>query len=210
MLEASCGRFGYHCNSIIRTQRSLRRHVASTDPSLSALSPVDGRYRAATEGLAQLMSEAGLVRERIRVEALWLLQLAESLPAHAALPFAAAVSRRIDELAADPGATSATMVKSIEKRINHDVKAVEYFVRDEIRMAGATPAQLELVHFGCTSEDINNLSYARMLAQARQQQLLPALDALIAALDAIAAEQADVPMLARTHGQTASPTTLGM
>jgi adenylosuccinate lyase len=101
------------------------------------------------------------------------------------------------------------MVKSIEKRINHDVKAVEYFVRDEIRIAGATPAQLELVHIGCTSEDINNLSYARLLAQAREQQLLPALDALTGALGAIAVEQADVPMLARTHGQSASPTTLG-
>jgi adenylosuccinate lyase len=179
------------------------------DHSLTALSPVDGRYRAATEGLARLMSEAGLVRERIRVEALWLLQLDDSLSGNAALPFAPAVRRRIEELASDPGETSAPMVKSIEKRINHDVKAVEYFVRDEIRRAGATPAQLELVHFGCTSEDINNLSYARMLGQAREQQLLPALDALIAAVAAIAAEQADVPMLARTHGQTASPTTLG-
>jgi adenylosuccinate lyase len=179
------------------------------DHSLTALSPVDGRYRAATEGLARLMSEAGLVRERIRVEALWLLQLNDSLAGNAALPFAPVVRRRIEELASDPGETSASMVKSIEKRINHDVKAVEYFVRDEIRRAGATPAQLELVHFGCTSEDINNLSYARMLGQAREQQLLPALDALIAAIAAIAAEQAAVPMLARTHGQTASPTTLG-
>jgi adenylosuccinate lyase len=179
------------------------------DHSLTALSPVDGRYRAATEGLAQLMSESGLVRERIRVEALWLLQLAESLRDSRALPFAAPVRARIEELARDPGATSATTVKGIEKRINHDVKAVEYFIRDEIRHAGATPAQLELVHFGCTSEDINNISYARMLAAARSEQLLPALDALIAALAASATDQAAVPMLARTHGQTATPTTLG-
>src|SRR5690606_18434829 len=130
------------------------------DSSLTALSPVDGRYRAATEDLAALLSESGLVRERIRVEALWLQQQAQSLAGHASLPFAPAVLQRIAELAEDPGTTAASMVKTIEKRINHDVKAVEYFVRDEIRIAGATPAQLELVHFGCTSEDINNISYA--------------------------------------------------
>ncbi len=179
------------------------------ESSLTALSPVDGRYRAATEELAGLLSEAGLVRERIRVEALWLQQQAESLHGSAALPFAPAVSRRIAELADDPGTTAASTVKGIEKRINHDVKAVEYFVRDEIRAAGATPAQLELVHLGCTSEDINNISYARLLDRARAQVLLPAIDALRGALAAIAAEHADLPMLARTHGQTASPTTLG-
>src|SRR5688572_7508025 len=179
------------------------------DQSLTALSPVDGRYRAATEGLAGLLSEAGLVRERIRIEALWLQQQAESLRGHAALPFSAPVQRRVQQLAEDPGATSASMVKTIEKRINHDVKAVEYFVRDEIRTAGATPAQLELVHFGCTSEDINNLSYARLLARARAEQLLPALDALRACIAALADDHAELPMLARTHGQTASPTTLG-
>jgi adenylosuccinate lyase len=179
------------------------------DASLTALSPVDGRYRAATEGLAALLSEAGLVRERIRVEALWLLQQAGSLRGHASLPFSAAVVRRIEQLAEDPGETSAPMVKSIEKRINHDVKAVEYFVRDEIRAAGASAAQLELVHFGCTSEDINNISYARLLARARDTQLLPALDALREVLARFADEYAQLPMLARTHGQTASPTTLG-
>src|SRR5690606_33621440 len=168
-----------------------------------------GRYRAATEELAAILSEAGLVRERIRVEALWLQQQAESLHGHAALPFAPAVARRIDELASDPGVTAASMVKTIEKRINHDVKAVEYFVRDEIRGAGATPAQLELVHFGCTSEDINNISYARLLERARTQVLLPAIDALREVLARFANEHAALPMLARTHGQTASPTTLG-
>ncbi|HUG72394.1 MAG TPA: adenylosuccinate lyase [Steroidobacteraceae bacterium] len=180
------------------------------DHSLTALSPVDGRYRAATEGLAGLLSEAGLVRERIRVEALWLLQQAESLQGqHAALPFASAVLQRIEELAEDPGAGSPAVVKAIEQRINHDVKAVEYFVRDEIRAAGASAAQLELVHFGCTSEDINNISYARLLDRARSEQLLPALDALLQVLAGFAAAHADLPMLARTHGQTASPTTLG-
>ena len=179
------------------------------DASLSALSPVDGRYRAATEGLAQLLSEAGLTRERVRVEALWLQELAETLPTPAAREMSPAVKRRLEALAADPGETCAVSVKNIERRINHDVKAVEYFVRDELKAAGATPAQLELVHFGCTSEDINNISYARLLARARATQLLPAVDALLAVLAAFARDHAGLPMLSRTHGQTASPTTLG-
>jgi adenylosuccinate lyase len=179
------------------------------DASLTALSPVDGRYRAATEGLAQLLSESGLVRERIRVEALWMLQLSDSLRDLPAAKFAPAVRKRLEMLAEDPGETSPVTVKNIEKRINHDVKAVEYFVRDEIRASGATEAQLELVHFGCTSEDINNISYARLLARARTEQLLPAIDALLNAIGHIADTHASLPMLARTHGQTASPTTLG-
>jgi adenylosuccinate lyase len=179
------------------------------EASLSALSPVDGRYRAATEGLAQLLSEAGLTRERVRVEALWLQELAATLPTPAAREISPAVKRRLESLASDPGETCAVSVKNIERRINHDVKAVEYFVRDELKAAGATPAQLELVHFGCTSEDINNLSYARLLARARTTQLLPAVDALIAVLAGFAKQHAALPMLSRTHGQTASPTTLG-
>jgi adenylosuccinate lyase len=179
------------------------------DLTLSALSPVDGRYRAATEGLAQLLSEGGLVRERIRVEALWLQQLSESLPDLPAASFSRAVQARIEELATDPGEDSPRKVKVIEKRINHDVKAVEYFVRDSIAAAGASAAQLELVHFGCTSEDINNISYARLLARARSELLLPQLDELIKVIGRFAQEYAALPMLARTHGQTASPTTLG-
>jgi adenylosuccinate lyase len=179
------------------------------DASLTALSPVDGRYRAATEQLARLLSEGGLVKERIRVEALWLQQLAESLPALPATAFSGPVQATIASLVDEPGADSPATVKQIEKRINHDVKAVEYFVRDAIRDAGATPAQLELVHIGCTSEDINNISYARLLARARSEQLLPQLDALIEVIGTFAATHAELPMLSRTHGQTASPTTLG-
>ena len=179
------------------------------DPSLTALSPVDGRYRATVEPLARLMSESGLIRERIRVEALWVMQLAESLPQLPAMPLGAPLLQRLRSLADDPGDTCAVTVKTIEKRINHDVKAVEYFVRDELRVSGASAAQLELVHFGCTSEDINNLSYARLLLQAREQVLLPAIDALTAEILKLAGAHATLAMLARTHGQTASPTTLG-
>jgi adenylosuccinate lyase len=179
------------------------------DASLTALSPVDGRYRAATEGLAQLLSEAGLTAERVRVEALWALHLSEVLPTPAAKELSAGVRKRLQAMAEDPGATCAVTVKNIEKRINHDVKAVEYFVRDELKASGATPAQLELVHFGCTSEDINNISYARLLKRARTEQLLPAIGALLQVLAQCAHAYAELPMLSRTHGQTASPTTLG-
>jgi adenylosuccinate lyase len=176
---------------------------------LLAISPVDGRYAAAAEPLRALFGEAGLIRERIRVEALWLLELAAAVPQLAGAPLPAAVAARAAALARDPGPQAAGAVKDIEARIKHDVKAVEYFVRQELAAAGASPATLELVHFGCTSEDINNLSYARLLAQARAQVLLPELAQIIRALRGFAREHARVAMPSRTHGQSASPTTLG-
>jgi adenylosuccinate lyase len=177
-------------------------------PSLTALSPLDGRYAAAVAPLREYFSEAALIRERIRVEALWFLELTGSaalLPA----PLPPAVTARAGELARDPGEHAATAVKLIEQRINHDVKAVEYFVRDALGAAGADQGALELVHFGCTSEDINNLSYARLLRDARGAVLLPEVASLRTALRELATTHAELPMLARTHGQSASPTTFG-
>ena len=177
-------------------------------PAVFALSPVAGRYRAATEPLRALLSEAGLIRERVRVEAAWLLHLSSSvaqLPG-AALPESA--RRRARQLAGDPDPQCAQAVKAIELRINHDVKAVEYYVREQLAAAGAGAASLELVHFGCTSEDINNISYARLLREARAC-LARTLTERIAHLTGLAHRYADLPMLARTHGQPASPTTLG-
>jgi adenylosuccinate lyase len=179
-----------------------------SSPSLDALSPVDGRYRAATEPLRGLLSEAGLIRERIRVEALWLMHLAGSVPELAGAELPDAVRARAAELAHEPPADAAEAVKAIESKINHDVKAVEYYVRQQLSAVGASEATLELVHFGCTSEDINNVSYARLLAQARVV-LLQSLEKVAATLASLAHRYADVPMLARTHGQPASPTTLG-
>ncbi len=179
------------------------------DP-LDALSPIDGRYARATEPLRAHLSEAALIRERIRIEAQWLLQLAGS--SAAALPggprLAAPVESAAQALASAPPQTAAAEVKAIEARINHDVKAVEYWVRERLRDAGASSAVLELVHFGCTSEDVNNLAYARMLQSARAA-MLGTLLPLIATLRELARRHASLPMLARTHGQTASPTTLG-
>ena len=175
---------------------------------IDALSPVDGRYRSATEPLRSLLSEAGLIRERIRIEAHWLLHLSAAAPQLAGASLPPAVRQRAAELAHEPPPDAARSVKEIEDKINHDVKAVEYYVRDQLAKAGASEASLELVHFGCTSEDINNLSYAKMLNGARDV-LLQTLEARISGLRELAHRYADMAMLARTHGQPASPTTLG-
>jgi len=176
--------------------------------ALAALSPVDGRYRAATEPLRELLSEAGLIRERVRIEAAWLLHLTAAVPQLAGAALAPAAAARARELAREPDADCAKSVKAIEAAINHDVKAVEYYVRQQLAAAGASEASLELVHFGCTSEDINNLSYARLLGEARRR-LACVLTERTTELAALAHREADTPMLARTHGQPASPTTLG-
>jgi adenylosuccinate lyase len=185
-------------------------HASPSDPlpAVDALAPVDGRYRAATAPLRGLLSEAGLIRERIRIEAHWLLQLAAAVPQLPGAQLGAAVRERAQHLAAAPPAAAAATVKAIEAGINHDVKAVEYYVREQLAAAGAADATLELVHFGCTSEDINNLSYARLL-QAARAALLPVLEARTGELRELAHRYADTAMPARTHGQPASPTTLG-
>jgi len=177
--------------------------------SLSALSPVDGRYAAAAAPLRAFFSEAGLMRERVRIEALWFQLLADPQRRLIDPPVGALVLARAAELAHEPPADAAAAIKSIETRINHDVKAVEYYVRDCLAVAGASEAALELVHFGCTSEDINNLAYARLLSAARATVLLPELERLGALLQTLAGEHAALPMLARTHRQAASPTTFG-
>jgi adenylosuccinate lyase len=176
--------------------------------AVDALSPLDGRYRAATAPLRGLLSEGGLIRERIGIEARWLLHLAAAAPQLPGARLSAAVRERAQHLAEAPDAGAAAAVKVIEARINHDVKAVEYYVREQLAAAGAGVATLELVHFGCTSEDINNLSYACLLKAARGE-LLTVLGQRLSELTGLAHRYADTAMLARTHGQAASPTTLG-
>jgi len=174
-----------------------------------ALSPLDGRYADKLSAVRSIFSEAGLMRERVRVECAWFLRLAAGPAAHALAGLPAAAKDLLAALSKDPAATNVAAIKEIESRTNHDVKAVEYWLRGELQNRGATPAQLEWMHFGATSEDINNLAYALMLQSARSTLLLPRLRALQDSLDALAARHAVVAMLARTHGQTASPTTLG-
>ena len=199
----------YHCNSLeIAPPKPLMSVSRSPLAPIDALSPVDGRYRSATEPLRALLSEAGLIRERIRIEAQWVLHVSAAAPQLAGSTLPAKVRQRAEEIAHEPPAEAAAAVKAIEDRINHDVKAVEYYVREQLTSAGAAAASLELVHFGCTSEDINNLSYARILQKARAV-MLETLQTRIAGLREMAQRHAEVAMLARTHGQPASPTTLG-
>src|ERR1700730_4325252 len=177
--------------------------------SIDALSPLDGRYAVKLKEARRIFSEAGLMRERVRVECAWLLALAAG-PAEKALANLPAAAREILlSLSRDPQATDVSAIKKIEARTNHDVKAVEYWLRGELKSRGASAADLEWMHFACTSEDINNLAYALMLKTARATLLLPMLADLGAKIDALAARHAGVGMLARTHGQTATPTTVG-
>jgi adenylosuccinate lyase len=177
-------------------------------PATEALSPLDGRYAPKLAEVRHLFSEAGLMRERVRVECAWVLALADG-PATALGTLPAAARDWLAALATDPERTDVAAIKHIEARTNHDVKAVEYWIRTQLENHGALPQHLEWVHFACTSEDINNLAYALMLKAARAAVLLPALDRIGATLHELKERHAAVAMLARTHGQTATPTTVG-
>jgi adenylosuccinate lyase len=177
--------------------------------SIDALSPLDGRYGGKLAAVRHVFSEAGLMRERVRVECAWFLALSAG-PAAAALAKLPRTARDLlTALSNDPAAADVAAIKQIETRTNHDVKAVEIWLRGELKSRGATAAELEWLHFGCTSEDINNLAYALMLKNARAAVLLPMLAGIGNVLETLAEQHAAAPMLARTHGQTASPTTVG-
>ena len=176
---------------------------------LLALSPLDGRYAGKVDALRPVFSEFGLVHARVRVEIEWLLALAAEPGITELPPFTATQAACLRALADGFGVEDAARVKAIEATTNHDVKAVEYFIKERLRDDAALAPALEFVHFACTSEDINNLSYGLMLRQARETVLLSALDGVTATLRAMAHAHAGLPMLSRTHGQTASPTTLG-
>jgi adenylosuccinate lyase len=185
------------------------RPPAMSEAQLLALSPLDGRYAAKVDALRPVFSEYGLVRARVRVEVEWLLALAAEPGIAELAPFAAPAVARLRALADGFSVADAARVKEIERTTNHDVKAVEYFLKERLQDDAELAPALEFVHFACTSEDINNLSYALMLAEGRERILSPKLDELIAKLRAMAHEHAALPMLSRTHGQTASPTTVG-
>jgi adenylosuccinate lyase len=177
--------------------------------SVDALSPLDGRYAGKLAGVRYVFSEAGLMRERVRVECAWFLALAAGPAAPALAQQPRPARDLLAALSKDPSGSDVPAIKQIEARTNHDVKAVEIWLRTELKAQGASAAELEWLHFGCTSEDINNLSYALMLKSARTALLLPMLDTLGGLLDSLAHLHAAAPMLARTHGQTATPTTVG-
>ena len=176
---------------------------------LTALSPVDGRYGTKTESLRPIFSEFGLIHHRVLVEVRWL----QALAGHAVITEVPALSshaqRVLNDIVDKFSEQDAQRVKNIERTTNHDVKAVEYFLKEKIAGNEELEAVSEFIHFACTSEDINNLAYALMLREARTQALLPLMDDVIKVIVDMAHRHADQPMLSRTHGQTASPTTIG-
>ncbi|MEO8803085.1 MAG: adenylosuccinate lyase [Rudaea sp.] len=180
-----------------------------THSALTALSPLDGRYAAKVEALRPIFSESGLMQRRVMVEIRWLLTLADE-PAIAEIQAPSNKARQVLQTVVETFSShDAQRIKSIEATTNHDVKAVEYFIKEKIGDDAELAHAKEFVHFACTSEDINNLAYALMLRDARDHVLLPMLDKAIATLRQMTHALAAQPMLARTHGQTASPTTLG-
>ncbi len=182
---------------------------ASAAETLVALSPLDGRYAGKVASLRQHFSEYGLIRHRIRVELAWLCALADEPGVTAIAPFSPAARAEIDAVAASFGVTDGERVKAIEATTNHDVKAVEYWLKERFARVPEVAAATEFIHFACTSEDINNLAHGLALATARDDILLPALRGVAGDLRQLAHAHAAVPMLSRTHGQAATPTTLG-
>jgi len=177
--------------------------------SLTAISPVDGRYADKTKALRPYFSEYGLLRARVEVEARWLHLLANN-PDIAEVPkLSVEAESFLNAIVDDFSVEDAEEIKTIERTTNHDVKAVEYFIKNKFKANAELEAISEFVHFACTSEDINNNAYAIMLKTAREEIILPEMDKVIAAIRDIAIEHAATPMMSRTHGQPASPTTLG-
>jgi adenylosuccinate lyase len=177
--------------------------------ALTALSPLDGRYAGKLDALRPHFSEFGLIRNRVRVEVEWLKALAASSQIPEVTPFSAATIAELDAVVAGFSTEDAAAIKAIEATTNHDVKAMEYWLKGRFANNAEVAAASEFIHFACTSEDINNSSHALMLHEAREAALLPMIDKVIARFVELAHQLAEVPMLSRTHGQPASPTTVG-
>ena len=176
--------------------------------SLTAISPIDGRYASKVDALRPIFSEYGLIRFRVEVEVRWLQALAAEAKISEVPAFSDAANQLLNSIISDFSEADAQAVKDIEKTTNHDVKAVEYFLKDKIKDNAELNAVSEFIHFACTSEDINNLSYALMLKEGRGL-VLAEIDACIKAISQLAHDSAEQPMLSRTHGQSATPTTTG-
>ena len=181
----------------------------TTLTKLTALSPLDGRYHGKVDALRDYFSEFGLIRFRVLIEIEWLKALSAQNDIAEFAPFSAATIAQLDALNANLCEADALAIKTIEATTNHDVKAIEYWLREKLAANPETARTLEFIHFACTSEDINNLSHALMLKGARDAVMLPTLNVLTTRLQNLAHQLADLPMLCRTHGQTATPSTLG-
>ncbi|MFV2055488.1 MAG: lyase family protein, partial [Thiohalomonadales bacterium] len=176
---------------------------------LTAISPIDGRYAGKCLALRPLFSEYGLIKQRVNVEVRWLLALADCPEIKEVPPIDIATTQQLLALIDEFSLSDAERVKQIESETNHDVKAVEYFLKEKINAIDALKGISEFIHFACTSEDINNLAYSLMLLEARRSQLLPWMDKIISAIRDLSHRFAGQAMLARTHGQAATPTTTG-
>jgi len=183
--------------------------MSSTLNTLSALSPLDGRYAAKGDALRPHFSEFGLIRNRVRIEVEWLKALAAAAHVGEIAPFSAATIAEMDAVVTNFSEEDGEAIKAIEATTNHDVKAMEYWLKARFEHNAEVSKASEFIHFACTSEDINNTSHALMLKEARDAVLLPAIDRVIARFVELAHQHADLAMLSRTHGQPASPTTLG-
>ena len=180
-----------------------------TNSSLLAISPLDGRYQDKLDDLRPFVSEFGLIRYRVRVELRWLEALADAPGIAEVAEFSESARAHLDAILADFSTEDAAAIRTIEATTNHDVKAVEYWLKDKLAAHPELADTLEFLHFACTSEDINNLSYALMLAEVRDEVVIPEMNRLIETLRSLAGKTADQAMLSRTHGQPATPTTLG-
>lgn len=176
--------------------------------TLSALSPLDGRYAGKVDALRSILSETGFMHHRVKVEISWLLALSQAGFTEIR-PFSDEATQYLNKIAGDFGEKQAARIKEIEAVTNHDVKAVEYWIKEQVKDNSELLAATEFIHFACTSEDINNTSHGMMLSASRDTVMLPVLNTLISKLTEIAHANAALPMLSRTHGQPASPTTLG-
>jgi adenylosuccinate lyase len=177
--------------------------------SLNAISPIDGRYSAKTDKLRPIFSEYGLIKHRVTIEILWLIALSKNSKISEVPSFSQSTLKTLHNIILSFSDKDAQAIKDIEKTTNHDVKAVEYWLKKTLENDKDVHAVLEFIHFGCTSEDINNLSYALMLKDGVTKVILPEIIKLQKKLNDYAIKYADITMIARTHGQTASPTTLG-
>lgn len=170
--------------------------------SLSALSPLDGRYASKTQALRPILSESGFMHHRVKVEIAWLIALSEAGFAELK-PFSEQAKMLLNQLGSDFSEEDAARIKTIEATTNHDVKAVEYWLKEKVSHLPELITAAEFIHFACTSEDINNTSHGMMLKAARDNVMLPALDDIIAKLTELAHTNASLPMMSRTHGQPA-------
>ena len=177
--------------------------------ALSAISPVDGRYGSKVKSLRPIFSEFGLIKYRVTVEVRWLQKLAATAEIAEVPAFSAQATALLDAIVSEFSEADAQKIKDIEATTNHDVKAVEYFLKEKISTNAELNAITEFIHFACTSEDINNLSHGLMLTDCREKVLMPMMDDILADIKALAIEYKNIPMMCRTHGQPASPSTLG-